>query len=255
VSDAARLYALVHDGTPGDVTFYRRMAEGARRVLELGCGWGRVALALAEAGHEVVGLERDAGMRAEAERRRAASPPEVRERLRFVSGDMADFDLGATFDRVFVPFTGIYCLLSDEALAGCLAAVRAHLAPGGRFVFDAYDADAFHAEARPEDHPDDLLEPVAEIEHEGEALTVLERSTWDRDAQRMEATYVYRRTDGTVRHEARIGHRYLLSPQVAPALEAAGLRLVAMHGDFEGTPHTPGGGSLVVIARRADDPR
>ncbi|HJL16428.1 MAG TPA: class I SAM-dependent methyltransferase [Sandaracinaceae bacterium LLY-WYZ-13_1] len=251
----ARLYALVHDGAPGDVAFYRRLVAGARpaarrRVLELGSGWGRVARALAEDGHDVVGLERDAGMLAEAERQRADAPAPVRRRLRYVEADMAGFSLDQVFDRIVVPFTGIYCLPSDAALRRCLASVRAHLAPGGLFAFDAYDADPFHAEARPEDYPDDRLDPVAEVEHEGETLTVLERSTWDRDAQRLEATYVYRRADGSVLHEASIGHRYLLSAQVRPALEAAGLALASMHGDFDGTPYAPGAGSLVVTATR-----
>lgn len=246
----AALYAKVHDGTPGDVDFYLRLAEGSARILELGAGWGRVALELAAAGHEVVGLERDAGMLAEARRRVAAAPVEVRRRIRFVEGDMAGFQLEGTFDRIFAPFTGIYCLLTPEALHRCLCAVRDHLAPEGLFAFDAYDADAFHAEARPEDYPDDLFEEVARIEHDSETLTVLEASRWDRDRQRMDATYVYRRADGSTRHEAHIGHRYLLSDQVEPALAAAGLSLVGMHGDFEGSPYTPGGGSLIVLAAR-----
>lgn len=244
----AALYAKVHDGTPGDVAFYARLAAPRARVLELGCGWGRVALALAEAGHEVVGLERDPAMLAEARRRAAAAPAEVRGRLRFVEADMADFALGESFDRVFAPFTSMYCLLTPQALHGCLCSVRAHLPPEGLFAFDAYDADVFHEEARPEDYPDDHFEVVAEIEHEGETLTVLEASSWDRDHQRMDATYVYRRQDGSTRHVAEIGHRYLLSAQVEPALNAAGLTLTGMHGDFEGAPYEPGGGSLVVSA-------
>jgi SAM-dependent methyltransferase len=40
-----------------------------KRVLDVGCGWGRLTLALAGSAAHVVGLERDAGLVAEARRR------------------------------------------------------------------------------------------------------------------------------------------------------------------------------------------
>lgn len=241
--EEALLYSLVHDGAPGDVDFYVRVTKGAGRVLELGCGWGRVASRL-EVG-EAVGLESDGGMRALGASRGFTA----------VDGDMRRFDLGR-FDFVIVPFTGIYCLLSEDDLLACLRSVREALAPEGRLVFDAYAADRFHEESAPEDYPDDLLELVAEIEHGGEPLLVYERSTWDRDAQRVDAFYVYERErDGLVIAELEIGHRYVLSDTVRPLLERAGLRLVSMAGSFEGEPFDrETSGSLVVTACRDDAP-
>ena len=241
--DEALLYSLVHDGAPGDVAFYQRLAKGAGRVLELGCGWGRVASSLECA--EAVGLEADPGMRELGASRGFVA----------VDGDMRRFDLGR-FDLVIVPFTGIYCLLSEDDLLACLRSVREALAPDGRLVFDAYAADEFHRESAPEDYPDDILELVAEIEHEGEPLLVYERSTWNRDAQRVDAFYVYERErDGLVIAEIEIGHRYLLSETVAPLLTRAGLRLVSMAGSFDGEPFDgETSGSLVVTACRDDAP-
>ncbi|MCB9596873.1 MAG: class I SAM-dependent methyltransferase [Sandaracinaceae bacterium] len=239
--EEAHLYALVHDGAPGDVEFYRTVTADAGRVLELGCGWGRVASQLACG--EVVGLESDPGMRAVGASR-GFTP---------VEGDMRSFDLG-TFDFVIIPFTGIYCLLSEDDLLACLRSVRAALAPEGRLVFDAYAADRFHEDSLPEDYPDDLLELVAEIEHAGEPLLVYERSTWDKDAQRVDAHYVYEREHGgEVIAEIEIGHRYLLSETLEPLLARAGLSLLAMRGSFDGEPFdTETSGSLVVVACRDD---
>ena len=248
--ESAALYDAVHDGTPGDVEHYLRLARGASSVLELGCGSGRVLVPLAAAGLDATGIELDAGM-IEAARARAASE---NVRVTLIEEDMASFqleDARARYDRVIVPFSGLYCLLTPERLASCLRAARAHLAPGGLFAFDAYVADEFHEETRPEDYPDDLLEPVAEIEHAGETLRVLEKSRWDRERQRVDATYVYVAADGSVRHVYTIGHRYLLRPEVEPTLARAGLSLVSLHGDFAGGPYDPSGGSLVVVARAA----
>lgn len=238
----AELYAAVHDGAPGDVDFYLRVTEPGQRVLELGAGWGRVAAALAAEGREVIALESDPGMRALASARHPGL--DVRD------GDMAGFALDARFDRVLVPFTGLYCLESEDAVRRCFRAAREHLVPGGAFIFDAYAADAFHAESRPEDYPDDQLEEVARIEHRGRPLIVYEKSSWDRDAQRMDATYVYvdAETEETV-HEGTIAHRYLLAAQVERLLEEAELTLEASFGSFEGAPFGQGG-SMIVIATR-----
>lgn len=241
--EEALLYSLVHDGAPGDVAFYQRLAAGAGRVLELGCGWGRVASSLSA--REVVGLESDPGMRALAEARGFVATP----------GDMRDFALGA-FDLVIVPFTGIYCLLTEDDLLAAFRSIRSALAPGGRLVFDAYAADRFHEESLPEDYPDDVLELVAEIEHRGEPLLVYERSTWDRERQRVDAFYLYERErDGLVIAELAIGHRYVLSETIGPLLARAGLRLESIAGSFEGEPFDRAtSGSMVVRACRDDEP-
>ena len=236
----AKLYALVHDGAPGDVAFYRSRTRGAHRVLELGCGWGRVASQLECA--EVVGLESDPGMRALGRV----------EGFEALAGDMREFELGR-FEHVIIPFTGIYCLETEEDLLACLRSARRALAPGGTLIFDAYAADRFHAEARPEDYPDDQLEEVARFDHEGVALTVYERSRWDRESQRMDATYVYEGPDGSRVAEIEIKHRYLTSVEIPELLSRAGLLLVHMAGSFEGEPFdTYESGSIIVTAACGD---
>ncbi|MBX3272296.1 MAG: class I SAM-dependent methyltransferase [Sandaracinaceae bacterium] len=239
--DEARLYSLVHDGAPGDVAFYQRLARGAGRVLELGCGWGRVASQLDA--REVIGLDADPGMLALA----------AAHGFTAVEGDMRSFELGV-FDLVIVPFTGIYCLTTEDDLRACLASVRRALAPRGRLVFDAYAADRFHEESLPEDYPDDLFELVAEIEDEGEPLLVYEASTWDRPTRRVDARYAYERArDGARIAELVVGHRYLLTTELAPLLARAGLALETLAGSFEGEPFEPArSGSIVVTACRDD---
>jgi ubiquinone/menaquinone biosynthesis C-methylase UbiE len=79
------VYDAITREVPGgdDIGFFRRLAETTTGpILELGCGTGRVAVPLAEAGHEVVGIDRSRPMLGRAERRRRSLPPEVRRRLR-----------------------------------------------------------------------------------------------------------------------------------------------------------------------------
>jgi len=169
-----------------------------------------------------------------------------------VDADMRDFSLG-TFDRVIIPFTGIYCLLSEDDVLACLRCAREALAPGGRLIFDAYAADAFHASARPDDYPEDTLEEVTRFTHEGVDIICYERSTWERETHRMDATYLFLDPDEGEIAAFTIGHRYLLSDEVAPLLERAGLRLISLSGSFDGEEFDPhASGSLVVEAACAD---
>lgn len=244
----AALYELVHRGTAGDAAFYGRVCAGARRVLELGCGYGRILASLCErADLDLVGLEIDAELLARARARLPA-------RVQLVAGDMRDPALpGAPFDRILIPHSGVYCLPDDEACVACFRACARHLAPGGRLVFDAWSADAFHAEADPAEHDDERLDPVVTVEHEGRCYDVFERSRWDRDRQRLDVSYEYIPRHGGEAHLGRLFHHYLLKPDLAPLLARAGLTLLSLAGDWRGRPAAPDDEMWVATAARADD--
>ena len=225
------LYALVHRGTPGDEHLYLRAAHGARQVLELGCGYGRLLGPLARAGHRVTGLELDPGLLALAHAARDRLAPHERERVSLVHADMRDFQLDTRFERIFIPFSGLYCLDSEAEVIACLRRVRAHLTADGLLVFDAYDIDAFHAEADPQDDEEDG-EPVACVTWRGTDYEVYESSRWEREAQRLDVTYRYQPRSSGEPLFGSIRHRYLLTEQVEGLCEQAGLRLLDAHHDL-----------------------
>ena len=132
---SARYYDLVtaHDATlDGDVDLYASLAPAGGAVLELGTGTGRVAVALAERGFRVEGIDLAPAMLAQAEAKRAALPAEVAERITFRLGDMAALALGRTFDLVVCPFFTLAHLPAGSAWRNALAVMRRHLAPRGR---------------------------------------------------------------------------------------------------------------------------
>ncbi|MDD9932467.1 MAG: class I SAM-dependent methyltransferase [Myxococcales bacterium] len=247
----AALYALVHRGTEGDEAFYAKLATG-KRVLELGAGYGRLLPALTDNASRYVGIEHDPGMLAAAERARLALPVEQRERAALVRADMRDFALQEEFDRILIPHSGLWCLGGATEVARCLDRVLAHLAEGGLLILDTYHADPFHEHSLPEDVPDDREELVAEVEHAGTRYQVFERSSWDRDAQRMVVTYRYA-PDAEGEAEVREGvivHSYLLCDELATVMVNAGLESLRFAGDFAGTPLDDDDDFMVVVAAR-----
>ena len=123
------------------------LPRGAR-VLDAGCGPGRVGAFLHEAGHEVVGVDVDPVLIAAAEQDHPGP--------RWLVGDLAELDLPRR--GVPAPFDGIVCagnvmtFLAPSTRAEVLRRLLRHLAPGGRaaigfgagrgYAFDEFLGDA-----------------------------------------------------------------------------------------------------------------
>ena len=56
-----------------------------------------------------------------------------------MQGDMREFDLGRTFDLVFIAANSLLHLHEAEDLVDCFRSVRRHLAPGARLIFDVFN--------------------------------------------------------------------------------------------------------------------
>jgi SAM-dependent methyltransferase len=130
----ASFYDLEYGDYDADLTLYLELARRTGGpVLELGCGTGRVALALARAGYDVVGLDSSPAMLARAE---AKLTPKLRGRIRLVRADMADFELAQSFGLIIIPLGTFGHLTTAETRLQCLAACRRHLRPGGLLGLD-----------------------------------------------------------------------------------------------------------------------
>lgn len=129
----ATLYDLMLPSGGLAVDFHRAEADRpGGRVLELGCGTGHKLIPIASDGHPRVGLDCSPDMPAEARHR----ADECGVAVECVHGDMRDFDVGGTFDFVFIAANSVLYLPDPEDLVSCFRSVRRHLAPGARFAFD-----------------------------------------------------------------------------------------------------------------------
>lgn len=107
------------------------------RVLDVGCGIGRVTFAVADLSREVVGMDisRTAIEAAQRELERRGVP-----NIRFLLGSMASPppDVG-TFDRVLIPFNGLEGLVPREQRRKALLALRNHLNEGGLLLLSTHN--------------------------------------------------------------------------------------------------------------------
>lgn len=109
---------------------------GAGPVLELGIGTGRVAVPLAARGVEVHGIDASEAMVAQL-RTRAGG-----EAIPVTIGDMREVAApGDGYSLAFVVFNTFFCLLDQDSQVECFANVAHRLAPGGRFLIEAFVPD------------------------------------------------------------------------------------------------------------------
>ncbi len=191
-----------------------RQRPGARSVLDLGCGTGRHASLLAERGYDVTGVDRSPEMLAEARAR------EVRAgRSEFVEGDLRSVRLGRQFDVVVSLFHVMSYQTTNADLAAAFATLRAHLAPGGLFIFDCWYGPAV-LNLRP-------AVRVLRLEDEATAVTRLAEPVLHPNANVVDVNYQVfvkdKRTSAVSELREKHSMRYLFAPEVDFLLAAAGL--------------------------------
>jgi SAM-dependent methyltransferase len=108
----------------GEAAYVDALLPRGARVLDAGCGTGRVAVELDRRGHEVVGVDNDASMLAVA---RTHPGP------RWLDADLASLDLPDRFDLV-VAAGNVVVFLSPGTEPAVVARLAAHLSPGGLLV-------------------------------------------------------------------------------------------------------------------------
>lgn len=160
-----RFRAMAAEGADldGEARLVDAMAPRGARILDAGCGPGRVGGRLAQLGHEVVGVDLDPALIEAAEQDHPGP--------RWLTADLAELDLaGLGLDHEFdviVSAGNVMAFLDPVTRRSVLDRLGAHLAADGRIVV-GFGADRGYAF-------DDFF---ADVEAVG-LRTELRLSTWD----------------------------------------------------------------------------
>jgi len=246
----AQFYDLIHGRGGDDIGLWLSFAGRTDRpVLEVGTGTGRIALALARAGHVVVGIDPSEQMLAAARARAEEDALDVQ----FIEGSVADLALEpGHYGLVIVPSDVFLYCEDGEAQVAMLRALGACLTYNGTLAIDL-PGPALGLDSATNGQP--LL--VHSIEEEdGSLLDVWQLHEDDLAMQARTLRVTYERTapDGTVRrwisaHQLRYPHRF----EMEYLLAMSGLAQQAVYGDYDLGELTNASERMIVIATRRDE--
>lgn len=250
VWDDVRLYELELNGYDDDLEFWNGLLDThePKTVLELACGTGRITIPMAAKGSaacsdfRIVGIDASAPFIARAQELLREQSPATQRATRFLEGDMREFDLGETFDLIVLGFNSFAYLHTIDDQLACLACVRKHLAPGGRFVLDVIVPQFnFVAEAQvvPPVIRLELNHPVPSAGVERFLRSYTDR--YDGATQTITTTYFYEiyHEDGRQERISRDLTWHMYYPhELELFLRMSGFVVLERNGDYNGSPFT-----------------
>jgi len=231
-----------------DLPFYRQhLPPPPARILELGCGTGRLGRALADGGYRLVGIDLSQAMLREAVARQPAgeSPPPA-----YLCMDMTRLAFRTSFDAIIIPYNTMNLLTAPGAAEQCLAEAGSLLAPGGRLLLQLFVPARAHLaligkkqfQFQIFDCPDGA-KVIKEILkwREGDSALFNLRETY-------RLRYRPNRDNEDWQYDYQIlGYDYERWRQM---LSRAGFAGETAHGDYHQTPFTEGSHSTLLLAAR-----
>ncbi|SEJ38224.1 Methyltransferase domain-containing protein [Deinococcus reticulitermitis] len=222
-----------------DDDFFLTLAneQSESRILDLGCGTGRLTTALARAGHRVTGIEPARASLDVAEQKPGA------EAVQWIHGTAEDAPSNA-FDLALMTAHVAQIFVEDAAWTEALGHLHRALKPGGRLAFDSRDPAARGWEVWDSGDERELI--TLPDSQALETWTKVEEVTGDR------VTFVgYTRflaSGETVVDRSTL--RFRSEAELRRSLGAAGFEINAVYGGWHGEPVGAGCGELVVVARK-----
>ncbi len=209
------------------------LSPGAR-LLDLGCGYGRVAVPLAQQGYAVTGVDL-AGTSLRVARKAAR---EAAVRIRWLRRDMRDIPFTDYFEAAIC--MGAFGVLeTDEEDLRVLVAVRRALRPGGRFLLDhknrQWQVRHFQPTGRVEMPDGAVSEWTTEIDLVG-------GYRWD---------YEVFTEPGGARREYAVRERLYTTEELVGMMKTAGLEVRRAWGGFDGQEYGLDSPRMIVLAEKA----
>jgi SAM-dependent methyltransferase len=244
------------------LAFYAALAhETGGPVLELGCGTGRAAVALARLGFEVTGVEVVRAMLEQA-RRKHAQPP-----VRWIEADARAFDLGQRFRLVFLTGNTFQAFLTNADQEAMLQCAHRHLASDGLLAFETRNPRWPSPDGERTSSPSVGEEPgvfalledrdaeeegPGYVDAEGRALRVFRTQRYDHVSHVLTwfGRHVWSENGESREKHSRVSVRFTFPQELGALLHYTGFEITRRYGDWDLSPLSESSRSIIVVARK-----
>ncbi len=219
----------------------RQFKMKPRTVLDVACGEGTFAVAMAKNGHPVTGVDQSREMLRLARMRARTEGV----RVRFLRRDMRSLSFREEFDLATCWYDSLNYLLRQEDLERTFRGVRRALKEGGFFIFDMNNEHALSVVWQR--NPSNVQQDDAETFE-------VHRPSWDpkRRIATLRITGFIRSGKMWTRIDEEHRERAYGLPKIRRCLRNAGLRELAVWGSIRDmTPVRPGNGRVWIVAQKS----
>lgn len=230
---------LTEERTRLEVEFVRKNLgiDGTISLLDLACGHGRHANALAKDAHLVLGLDTNSRFLEIAQKH--ASDGDIRKAA-FINKDIRQLDYTEEFERAMLLNT-VFGIFRDDENYDLLLKINKALKSSGQLCFDVINRDTILVDFQ----PSDILE-------KGEDL-LLDRLSFNERTGRMTNRRIYLKDGYTT--NASFSLRLYNYCEIAALLAAARFDIVEVFSDWNATPMDYKSKKMVIIAEKTGDAR
>jgi len=237
--DIAALYDLFNPWAPSDDFYFGRARADGGPVLDVGCGTGMLACAIAQTGLAVTGADPAAGMLAVARSRPGG------DTVRWVHARAQELDLGQPFATIYMTGHAFQAIVDDDDAVAALAAMARHLEADGSVIFESRNpAREEWRDWTPAAPPDEASSPTF-----GRVLESYD-TRYDHDSGIAELTHFYDFPDTGRRLTGSSRLRFRSRARLADLLAAAGLAAREWLGDWSGGSCEAASKEIIVVAGR-----
>lgn len=248
--NSAWLYDIDNrDNLTADIPFYIDYAKQQKgEILELGCGTGRVTLALASEGYRITGLDLSQQM-LEVFRKKLTEKPELKNRITLVYGDMADFHLGRKFAMIIAPFRAFQAVTDAKDIENSLTCIHEHLGNNGIFIVNVFnphtvmDNSWCYGETVQWERLDENTGNYVVKKHWGDKIDTVNQVIYPHFA--FEVTYPDGKTQRIVDD---LKLKYYYKDQLRAVIEKAGMEIAEAFSWYDKSPI--GGREIIYVCRR-----
>jgi len=239
------------DNLHDDIPFYIDYAKALDgEVLELGCGTGRVSLTLAHEGIKVTGLDLSDEM-LKVFRQKIEADRGVKDKIRLVHGNMADFHLDKNFNVIIAPFRAFQALTVKSDIENALQCIHSHLSDKGVFIinvfkpFDIMDESWCYKEKVQWERLDESTGNYVVKKHWGDKI--------DLEAQVIYPHFAYEVTDksgNTVRYIEDLCLKYYYENQLEDVVIKSAFQIVERFGWYDKRPISEANRELIFVCKK-----
>ncbi len=230
------------------------------RLLDLGCGTGRVLVPLARAGEAITGVDNSPALLEVTRAKLSRAGVALGEHVELLDADLQTLALPhRDYALAFCLSNTLMHLPTQAAQLDLLRRARHHLREDGLLLLDLFNPDVARLVAAhglmelADSWRDEQAEQDATI-YTTVCKWVVRRVDWA--TQQQETLFLYEEIfdDGRTRRTSfPFTLRFLWPAEITLLLHVAGFEVEAVWGDFEGAPHDDASEQIVLLARKTNE--